>query len=343
MFSYDPSKLGPWRVPRAALDAPLPAKLRRTLEDWIYSGASVSTSLERIHQLDEAAIEKLKLRVLYFRRPSETSLRPSIYQLSAIDEVEYPFTAPPSRASSPSRGQSNSYEGKGRAAMLPPRSTAPKAPAHALLSATDRLDFSKLTLNRAREPIGMESPPFTPVDSHGNNTPRLITTRVFPSNENISLSQTLLQNRSNDRSASLFGAGAPPSTPPLTSRRSSASTSTFDPSTSQPEAHYVATDPENFDAIAWENFMRVHSAERRDLFMKAMPRLRGCTISINSQLKAIATAEMKYGKGEDVDVDAIAPFTDWWCDHAMPRHARFVEMASLVRMPVVDVMPDLNT
>lgn len=137
-FSYDESHLPEWKMP-TDLHGRLPENLKSQVNEWECAGAAVSTSLERIQQLEDEAI--------YRAYPEKSSRLASLSRQGSIQGSTGPGAETPPMSS--------------------PISPIPEMPSSLL--PLEKMSFD--TLPQRRHIIGMESPPFTPADSNACTTP----------------------------------------------------------------------------------------------------------------------------------------------------------------------------
>ncbi|EGP88794.1 uncharacterized protein MYCGRDRAFT_108594 [Zymoseptoria tritici IPO323] len=226
-FSYDHTHVPKWQLPHDIMEH-LPDILRTTAKDWQLSGAAVNTALDRIKVLEAECITR--------GYPDKTFVNSLSRRVSDLS----PSTAPgAANADTPpmyspviaSLGHSNfpnyndSHDNKKSFDGIPPQQ---------------------------QQIMGMESPPFTPLDSQTCSTPEMI---------------------------SPTSSMAPPAVPDphaLTRQISTISTrSRNDSAASSFNKSFKDSAVAAFDERAWDIYIGSYEAELVDIKTVSMPRLRG--------------------------------------------------------------------
>ncbi|KAK5114787.1 hypothetical protein LTR85_010100 [Meristemomyces frigidus] len=147
-FAYDEAHLQQWQMP-SGLDKRLPAELLANTKDWQKAGAALCTSLDRTHELYKGA--------MYYAYP---------------DKSNNPFSRRPSANGQAVVGASRS-----------PMSTTPQISMPTPILPATIASLEKLALTQSlqqqqeqaspevNQVIGMETPPFSPIDSGACATP----------------------------------------------------------------------------------------------------------------------------------------------------------------------------
>ncbi|EME45654.1 hypothetical protein DOTSEDRAFT_71374 [Dothistroma septosporum NZE10] len=243
-FSYDEDHLHEWKMP-TKLHERLPDNLKSQVTEWECAGAAVCTSLERIQRLDDDAI--------YRAYPEKTSRLASLSRPGSIQGSAGPGAKTPPMSS-----------------PIPPIPEMPSA-----LLPLDKMSFD--TLPQRRHIVGMESPPFTPLDSHACPTPDYAS-----SDNNMPPDAQVLTRQLS----------------PISMRSRAESSSTWaDSSTSGPAV---------FDENAWETYLGTFNAELEDLRKYCWARFRGCSHKID-QIRT----ELSYDKA---DHGPTEEFNEWWAE-----------------------------
>ncbi|KAF2159411.1 hypothetical protein M409DRAFT_60874 [Zasmidium cellare ATCC 36951] len=239
-FSYDPEHLTIWQMPDHLCER-LPQQLGDAVKDWEYAGAAVCTALERIKKLDQQAI--------YRGYPDKSKHHLSRHTSNQSPAVVGADTPPMSSPDSPTPSMSSS--------ILP----------------LEKLSFEGLPQRRTNIP-GMESPPFTPLDSKACPTPVMPTTQKDTH------------------------AGAMPDASQLARQLSPLSIITTDSSISLP--------PPAFDENAWETYLSAFKAELADCKEHAWPRFRGYGYTVDRM-------RVELGQGQEAEHrDVMREFQEWW-------------------------------
>ncbi|GIZ45335.1 hypothetical protein CKM354_000850800 [Cercospora kikuchii] len=250
-YSYDDTHLGEWAIPKELEDR-LPSELKAAVKEWRYAGAAVCTALVRIEKLDDES--------LYRGYPEHTldhlSRRPSI-QSSAVVGAETP-------------------------PMSSPVSPTPIALPASLL----RLE--KLEQMSYRPTAGIESPPFSPVDTPGCPTPDTPSDYAQSATSNA----RAIAHRFPTYAESAASSGA---------SKSDSFSSSF--------GSYVSTAPStpaivSFDEAAWETFLKTYSAELYDINTNSGPRLKGAGYTVDR-----LRVELGMEKGNE---ELLTDFNEWW-------------------------------
>ena len=211
-FAYDKTHLAMWQMPKDVAKG-LPQALITAIEDWSCAGAAVCTSLARIRKLDNDSI--------YRGWPS----KPAYQHLSRHSSVR--STTVTSDTKTPP--------------VSSPEYGPPAAPTAAVLD--------KIEPIRHRSIPGVESPPYTPIDSQTCNTPALPAPEgpiAIPDMQQLARRLT------------------------STSRRDS------------------VTAGSAFDENAWETYLSQFRAELHDMTTGVWPRFVGCGRTIDRIRVAVA-------------------------------------------------------
>ncbi|KAK4502186.1 hypothetical protein PRZ48_005611 [Zasmidium cellare] len=264
-FSYDPDYLTLWKMPESLRER-LPQKLSDAVKDWEYAGAAVCTAIERIKKLDQQAIYRG-----YPDKSKHPLSRQTSHQSSAVVGADTP---PMSSPDSPTPSMSSS--------ILP----------------LEKLSFEGLPQRRM---IGMESPPFTPIDSKACPTPDIPTTQKDST------------------------AGAVPDANILARQLSPLSIITTDSGISLPPPAQTPV----FDENAWETYLSAFKAELADCKEHAWPRFRGYGYTVD-RMRVELSQEAEYG-------DLMKEFQEWWGEMKLKvgEYEREVKELEVPRIEVV--------
>ncbi|TKA25108.1 hypothetical protein B0A50_06173 [Salinomyces thailandicus] len=148
-FSYDPQHMKTFRMPDG-LDARLPAPLRPLVHDWQKASAALCTALDRTEETSRHAVE-----------------------------YAYPDTS--SNPLSPISRRSSAQASSG-ATSNPPSTMSPPS-----MAALEKLavDHPRKQACMPPQAVGMETPPFSPIDSGGYGTPASYTTDTHAAREGL--------------------------------------------------------------------------------------------------------------------------------------------------------------
>ncbi|KXT14806.1 hypothetical protein AC579_9660 [Pseudocercospora musae] len=288
-FSYDEAHLAKWQIPKDLQDS-LPAGLRDTATDWQYAGAALCTSLDRLARLDDES--------LYRGYPEK-----SLSHLSRINSM------------------STAVSGAG---IDTPPLSSPVSPTHVSLKSS-LVPLEKLSqLNDSvapRQILGMETPPFTPVDSQACPTPELQGHAPAAMPDVHQLSRQLSREARTD---SVTGAGmgeaaaAQSEQPQVTGSFSSAMSDTSS----------IPSGP-SFDETAWETFLNAYKAELQDTRSNAWVRLKGCGYTVD---------KLRVEKGLESEWhDAVEKFNEWWSS-MKPQLATYEEKVKQLELPTIELV-----
>lgn len=265
-FSYDPDHLASWQMPDNLRER-LPQKFGDAVKDWEHAGAAVCTALERIRKLDQQSV---------YRGYPDKSKNPLSRDLSHRSSAVLGADTPPmSSPDSPTPSNASS--------MLP----------------LEGLSFQGLPPQHRT--IGMESPPFTPVDSQTCPTPDVPGTQK----------------------------DAGPTMPDahlLARHLSPLSIITTDSGICLPGS---AVQSPTFDENAWETYLSAFKAELADCKESAWPRFRGYGYTID---------RMRVELGQEVENRAMRQdFLGWWGEMKV-KVADFEKLVKELEVPRVEVV-----
>ncbi|PPJ54716.1 hypothetical protein CBER1_06882 [Cercospora berteroae] len=249
-YSYDDTHLAEWAVPKELEDR-LPSELKAAVKEWKYAGAAVCTALVRIEKLDDES--------LYRGYPEHT-----LAHLSRRQSI-----------------QSSAVTGAETSPLGSPVSPSPIALPVSLL----RLE--KLEQLPFRQVVGMESPPFTPIDTPPCPTPDMLldsvpvttsSARAIPHKFSTYPDSVTSGASNTDGFSSSFGSyvSTVPSTPAMVS----------------------------FDEAAWETFLKTYSAELIDINTNSGPRLKGAGYTVDR-----LRVELGMEKSNE---EVLTEFNEWW-------------------------------
>ncbi|KAI6854071.1 hypothetical protein KC343_g7861 [Hortaea werneckii] len=151
-FSYDPQYLEEFKLPNG-LDGRLPDQLRREVHNWQKAGAALYTAIDRTKDSGVRAIE--------YAYPDATTHSPA-----------WPLSRRPSAQASEGASATSSTTGLASPPAISPESLQPL---DTLASGT----LSKQT-GLSDTSMGMETPPFSPIDSGANASPVTGPTATLP-------------------------------------------------------------------------------------------------------------------------------------------------------------------
>jgi hypothetical protein len=266
-FSYDDKHLADWKMPDAISAMRLPAQLRDKADDWSTSGAALDTALERI--------ELLKADAMYRGWPDKKHAH--------LQVRHWPSPTGPG-AQSPAIG-------------------SPLSPAISLPDSLEKADFALHLAHRgfgtgmpARPPMGMESPPFTPINAPA--TPLNPAEGAVATLPDLSKINTQLSPASG-----------------VTSPVTGASTPSV-----------LAQDPMSarFDEHAWETYSNQCKAEYSDIRSNALSRLKGTARDMDSLSREYSHL------GEFAE--ALKTFKLWW-DGQRPKAKLYEDKVKGLEMP----------
>lgn len=250
-FSYDEAHLVEWQLPED-LDKRLPPQLRDVVMDWEHAGAAVCTALERINQLDGESIQRA-----YPAKSSHCHLsRQGSRNSRAIETGDTPPVGSPI---SPTP-------------MMPPS-----------LLPLEKMSFEGLPRRRV---IGMESPPFTPVDSHACPTPEIphldkdtVPPSSMPDYHALSQQYSPLSAGSRHSNTGTPGSPSPPA----------------------------------FDENAWETYLGTYQAELSDIRHHAWVRFKGAGYTVD-RVRVELSQHPEYKP-------LLEDFGKWWAEMKPKMHA----------------------
>ena len=270
-FSYDETYVREWQLP-SGLSKHLSQELRDAAHSWVLAGAAVCTALERIQKMDNEAVDRTDPATthehLLKRRVSD--------QTPAVVGAETPATSSPA---APTCSKPNFVVSCTKSPLIQP--------------------FPQLPVNMA----GLESPPFTPVDSKVPNTPAC--EPLFGPNGTAPDLDSV--------TAQLY---------PLSSR-SSLTMSSLDTAVKNEQA--------------WEYYVGAFNAEVEDLRTKAFTRLKGYTRTIDR----ICT-ELGWDRDlSTMEKAALGRFVQWW-KVMKPKVSRYQDKVDALQEKVVGTKTELE-
>lgn len=274
-FSYDKAHVEKWTIPGEVLK-PLPLEIQKAAVEWQYAGAALCTALDRIKKLDDESVYR------GYPEP-EMSTHPHLSRRMSSAQWSCPSTGagidtPP--MSSPGSSAPASFAG------LPP----------SLLPHEQSLYNG---FPQRQVVMGMESPPFTPVDSQTCPTPDF--TQSMP-----------------------FAANAMPDVNALT--RQLSPLSMRDRGESVSSSQYSSA---SFDESAWDVYLNTFKAEMVDIRSHALPRLKGLGSTID-KLSVEYTRDDKFKT-------AIEDFNAWWTKNK-GQAVQWEERVRILELPSLDHM-----
>ncbi len=254
-FSFDPAYLAEFKIPKH-LTNPLPKALRDAASNFVCAGAAVQTAFHRIEKLDANAV--------------------------------LPGTAPSSRSESMSRTMSDPPSaigsGTGTPTTSPPLSF--DGSIQAPVSKYNKFPVVNPYTQLHTSMLGMESPPFTPVDSRAPGTPT--NSIAIPAGTGLDISRLHAQ----------------------------LATVPEDPLTSS------SLGTPNYSGTEYVSHARTHNAEIHDIQFNCLPRFTGYDRQIRKLLalceaKGIASGEQKI---------ALVNLLEWWWEqrHVVSEYKRKV-------------------
>lgn len=248
-FSYDKAHTAEFAVPDGVLEM-LPPELRKAATTWVVAAAALNTNLDRIHKLDEdpiAQVEPPGTRSGSTSFSTWTSFSSSPPIAPVDSGIGTPFTSPPQSFDS------------------------------SIIAPIAKYSYHHLPPHI----LGMDTPPFTPVDTRGPNTPAN-SIRVFNGNmpDPLSLDVQL----------------APLSSPDTLSL--------FSPIDSNDSSEFEAEK-------AWESYAKTYNAEVYDLKHASFPRFVGLDRNIN---KLLVELEIESSMSPELQI-AVNRFRRWWRGH----------------------------
>ncbi|KAI5357059.1 hypothetical protein Slin15195_G053010 [Septoria linicola] len=257
-YSYDDLHLKQWPIPEDILSQ-LPPEVKRAAQEWKYTGAAVCTALERISKLDDESLH----RGYPEKTLTHLSRRPSVQSQTLMGPQTPPMSSPPS--------------------------PGPMAIAASGMRLEKLNQFSQYQL------VGMESPPFTPVNTGACPTPDAQTNMTASTAPDLQALSQQLSPLSIATSRADSGVG---SSVAQSDGFSSSFGSTFSSISSNQSS---AT----FDEAAWETFLKAYDAELFDIRTHSGPRLKGAGYTIDK-------ARVEWGSDKNHDKTALAKFNEWW-------------------------------
>lgn len=284
-FSYDKDHVEKWTIPADVLDK-LPPELQKSATEWQYAGAALCTALERIKKLDDESVYRGYPEPEHSTHP-HLSRRASNAQwnstMTGAGTDTPPMSSPPSSAPISLNG-------------LPP-SLLP-------LEKTFSNGFSQRQVV-----VGMESPPFTPVDSETCPTPEYpqsvpftknampdvnaLTRQLSPiSMREISMRETSMRDRGESIGSSLYSTAS-------------------------------------FDESAWDVYLNTFKAEMLDIRTEALPRLKGLGHTVDK-------LSIEYARDGKFKA-AIEDFNVWWTENKGKAN-QWEERVRMLELPSLDHM-----
>ncbi|KAF2481741.1 hypothetical protein BDY17DRAFT_311401 [Neohortaea acidophila] len=253
-FSFDNAHLQDFVVPDGLIQ-PLPKALADAVANWVYAGAALRTAIDRLHLLDEHVVE----------RPVDASVS------SRSDSLSWEPLTPtaadtPATVTIPSDSSATPLIGPGAIAY----------PSFPVVNPYTQLPTSML---------GMESPPFTPVDSKCPGTPSY-SASAAAGPKTVTLPDLHRLN------AQLY---------PLTRHLSPATTVC----SSSPDA-------EIRELKTWEAYVKTYNAEVYDLKYQAVPRFVGCTRTVRKLMVELELC----GQMSSRLTAALRAFQAWWAEQS---------------------------
>jgi hypothetical protein len=261
-FSYDPAHLPQCEVPRSVIKHPT-EQLCNVAKDWIYAEAAIYTSLARIDALNDDAP---------YRLDPETTHRHILGHRNSDDDNS------PATSGAESAVSSFSFDNEVTASTPATPATLISTPAIPSQKAPLMHPIPHVPVNMA----GLESPPFTPIDSMAVNTP-MCESEVHPAGTVPDLAHVTAQlcPLTIRTSLTVSSPGA------FSSFSSGSSSSDFK------------------NEQAWEHYLEVVDEEFRDLRQNALRRLKGYADVIHLLLTELVIAR-KVEKAE------VREFDEWY-------------------------------
>ncbi|KAK4541355.1 hypothetical protein LTR36_008113 [Oleoguttula mirabilis] len=248
-FAYDEAHLEQWQMP-PGLEKRLPAELLANAVDWQKAGAALCTSLDRTHELYKVA--------MYYAYP---------------DKSNNPFARRPSANEQAVAGASQSP------ASMTPQISMPTPILPATIASLEKLALTQSLQQQqeqaspvVKQVIGMETPPFSPIDSGACATPLSFDAKA---QEKLAL-------------------------PDLVGIHSKLS-----PSQSPLQAFTPVTYAADFDANSWEFYLGKYDHEMVDA-KECLHRLNGY-----GKKAEIVLLELKPELKPEIKL-AVMDFTKWW-------------------------------
>ena len=285
-FSYDETHIKEWQIPKE-LEERLPIELKDATKEWTLAGAAVCTSLDRIHKLDNESLH----RPYPEKTIAHLSRRESSHSSAAFGSTTPPTSSP--------------------ASPFPMSITA------------GLLRFEKLEQFPQRQIAGMESPPFTPVETEACPSPELQYEHRCPipdmPDAHILTRQLSPLSIAAD---SVAGAG---------NGKSDMNNGSFNTSTFSSAVSTTSSTPSlaAFDETAWETFLKTYSAELFDIRQQAGPRFKGAGYTVDK-------ARVELGM-EKEHQDVLADFNEWWTS-MKPKVVKYDAKIREIEMPNIDTV-----
>lgn len=242
-FSYDPVHLAEWAMPEPELNDELPPLLQAAIRDWSLAGAALCTALDRIDNLHDEAVERGWPRDKPYARLSRQASGGAASGTGAptsslaASPIESPMMLPTSVIAD--------RFGFGRTYAATPPSTADSS--HGPIQGF---------MPGHPTPVGMESPPCSPIDSAGACSPAQVPTdtskATLPDLSKLQLSPPLTR-------CSSGGLPAP-----------------------------------SFDENAWETYINRFRAELNDVRCHALSRWKGFARSIDKYRHEFSFEHVEY-------------------------------------------------
>jgi hypothetical protein len=272
-FSYDAGHLSKFEVPPNVLNE-VPDILSTTVAEWQLAGAAICTSLDRIKLLDDESIYRG-----YPDKSGSQHLSRSASNVAAATGPGASMSDTPPMASP----DIASYR------PSPKLSTAN----------TQKTPFDGVEHRRPEIGLGMESPPFTPLDSQVCSTPEMLppaTRSAMPDVHALSRQLSPISTRSRvDSAVSSFNKSFPTGAV--------------------------------FDEAAWDIYLNSYRAELNDIKTTALPRFKG-----RASLIERLAAEMGTDPGWK---NGIATFMLWWAS-IKPKIAEYEACVKDLDLPTIE-------
>lgn len=269
-FSYDDKHLSEWSMPDTIKQQHLPTQIVEKTDDWRTSGAALDTALERIEHLHAEAM----LRGWPDKKHAHLA-RP-----------HWPSPTGPG-AQSPSAG--------------------PVSPTASVADSLERADFT-LPFSHpvrfgapTRPPMGMESPPFTPVNAP--TTPSMSAEGTAATLPDLAKLNTQLSLANNTGAMSPVTAGTLTPSPPGS-----------------------ATAP-LFDEHAWETYINQCKNEHNDLRWNALSRFKGTARDLDK-------LTVEYAHTSEY-AEVLKVFKLWW-DGQRPKMKLYEDKVKSLELPTED-------
>lgn len=305
-FSYDDKYLAPFVMPKdLASHDRLPDQLKLFVTNWGCAGAAIDTAIERITKLRAEAV---------------TRGWPDKSQTNHLSRTHWRYT-----------GNSPAISGAESPPLSSPMSPAPALPP-ALVPLASAPSLTAPELKRptsaamppmpANPPMGMESPPFTPVNSQAPTTPANPADGVRATLPDLSKINTQLTPSATAGAISPSSASTANSSPLLGAVAPSTGTSTPIPPKSSPGPS--TTTANAFDENAWETYIRQYRAELTDLQKSALYRFTGHAHNVNTLLREF--------HGMPEFAEGVKHFQPWW-DGIKELTKKYEEKVKATEMP----------